>query len=109
MKSYYNEYFHATPMPKPTPASAVTPPPTISKACADYAATHGYAYYAQRNAYPSSTASASAITSELKNASSHVTITLTCGTGTSKLIGTLLQYVDSNGISVLPLRETDLD
>ena len=87
----------------------LTSPPTISEACADYAATHGYAYYAQRDAFPSSTASASAITSELKNASSHVTITFTCGTGTSKLIGTLLQYVDSNGISVLPLRETDLD
>ena len=84
----------------------LTSPPAISKACADYAATHGYAYYAQRNSFSAANAKASAISSLLENANSRVIVTLTCGTGTAKLISGLAPYIASKNISVLPLLET---
>ena len=84
----------------------LTSPPTISKACADYAATHGYAYYAQRNPFSAANAKVSEISALLENANSRVIVTLTCGTGTARLISGLAPYIASKNISVLPLLET---
>lgn len=84
----------------------LTSPENISKACSDYAASHAYAYYAQRNPVAESTANASAVTSVLRSASGHITITLTCGDGTTKLTPGLVQYLASEKFTVLPLLET---
>lgn len=82
----------------------LTSPSSISKACAEYAMAHGYAYYAQRNPV----SSAAAITDKLKSAAGRVTVTLTCGTGTDRLIAELLQDAATKKVSILPLLETDV-
>ena len=82
----------------------LTSPASISKACAEFAKVHGYAYYTQRNPV----SSAAAILSKLKSNAGRVTVTLTCGSGTDRLIGTLLQDAAAEEITVLPLLETDV-
>ena len=81
-------------------------PTNVSKACADYAAEHGYAYYAQRNPVAASVSSASAVTAKLAAASGHITLTLTCGEGTTKLAPGLVSYLANEKYTVLPLLET---
>lgn len=86
----------------------LTSPSGAAKACAAYAADHGYAYYAQRNAFAETTSSASTVTAQLKEAAGHVTLTFVSGNGTNELISSLLQYLSTQKYTVTPLLETSV-
>jgi len=77
-----------------------------AKACTAYAQAHGYAYYAQRNAFAESIANASTVTTRLESAGGRTVLTFVSGTGTNKLLPSLLQYLATNKYTVQPLLET---
>ena len=84
----------------------MTSPSAASKVCAEYGESHACAYYTQRNAVSAATSSASAVTARLEKVSGHITLTLVSGSGTNKLIASLLQYLTTKKFTVLPLLET---
>ncbi len=84
----------------------MTSPTAAAKVCAAYASAHGYSYYTQRNAFAATTSSASTVTTRLEKVDGHVTLTFVSGSGTTKLIASLLQYLSTKKYTVTPLLET---
>ena len=83
----------------------LTSPTSISKACSEYASANGYAYYRQKISFTDSK-SVKDITSKIESTKGYVSLCITLGDKMNKNLPSILQFLASKHISVLPLLET---
>ena len=86
----------------------ITSPDSIAGNCSDYAKLNGFSYFKPKIEITGSLKYAYAVTSKLENNNGYISLLLNSDTSAEKLLPTILQYINSNGFSVLPLRETNI-
>lgn len=84
----------------------ITSPTAISKNCSTYADANGYAYFNAANVLPDSTKSAADVKSKLNDIKGYTSFVVSVTDFTEDYLPSVLQFIATKHITVIPLRET---